>query len=49
MAGVKVLHEQIHVTAVLVAHDQQEAMELAEPLIVMRAGTSCSQATHCAL
>ncbi len=35
---VKVLHEQIHVTTVLVTHDQQEAMEVADQLIVMRAG-----------
>jgi sulfate transport system ATP-binding protein len=35
---VKVLHEQIHVTTVLVTHDQQEAMEVADQLIVMSAG-----------
>jgi sulfate transport system ATP-binding protein len=35
---VKVLHEQIQVTTVLVTHDQQEAMEVADQLIVMRAG-----------
>ncbi|MGC2486889.1 MAG: sulfate ABC transporter ATP-binding protein [Acidimicrobiales bacterium] len=35
---VKVLHEQIHVTTVLVTHDQQEAMEVADQLIVMRSG-----------
>ncbi|HEY1826072.1 MAG TPA: sulfate ABC transporter ATP-binding protein [Acidimicrobiales bacterium] len=35
---VRVLHEQIQVTTVLVTHDQQEAMEVADQLIVMRHG-----------
>jgi len=35
---VKELHAQIHVTTVLVTHDQQEAMEVADQLIVMRSG-----------
>jgi sulfate transport system ATP-binding protein len=35
---VKELHQQIHVTTVLVTHDQQEAMEVADQLIVMRSG-----------
>ncbi len=34
----KELHAQIHVTTVLVTHDQQEAMEVADQLIVMRSG-----------
>jgi sulfate transport system ATP-binding protein len=34
----KELHGQIHVTTVLVTHDQQEAMEVADQLIVMRSG-----------
>ena len=34
----KELHAQLHVTTVLVTHDQQEAMEVADQLIVMRAG-----------
>jgi sulfate transport system ATP-binding protein len=34
----KELHQQIHVTTVLVTHDQQEAMEVADQLIVMRSG-----------
>jgi sulfate transport system ATP-binding protein len=34
----KELHGQIHVTTVLVTHDQQEAMEVADQLIVMRNG-----------
>jgi len=34
----KELHGEIHVTTVLVTHDQQEAMEVADQLIVMRAG-----------
>jgi sulfate transport system ATP-binding protein len=34
----KELHGQIHVTTVLVTHDQQEAMEVADQLIVMRGG-----------
>ncbi len=35
---VKELHAQMPVTTVLVTHDQQEAMEVADQLIVMRAG-----------
>jgi sulfate/thiosulfate transport system ATP-binding protein len=35
---VKELHKQIRVTTVLVTHDQQEAMEVADQLIVMRHG-----------
>ncbi len=35
---VRELHEQIQVTTVLVTHDQQEAMEVADQLIVMKAG-----------
>ena len=34
----KEIHGQLHVTTVLVTHDQQEAMEVADQLIVMRAG-----------
>ena len=34
----KVLHAQMPVTTVLVTHDQQEAMEVADQLIVMRSG-----------
>ena len=34
----KELHGQLHVTTVLVTHDQQEAMEVADQLIVMRSG-----------
>lgn|GEM_PF-6069954 len=34
----KELHHQLPVTTVLVAHDQQEAMEVADQLIVMRSG-----------
>jgi sulfate transport system ATP-binding protein len=35
---VRELHEQIQVTTVLVTHDQQEAMEVADQLIVMKSG-----------
>ncbi len=35
----KELHNQIPVTTVLVTHDQQEAMEVADQLIVMRSGS----------
>jgi sulfate/thiosulfate transport system ATP-binding protein len=35
---VKELHAQMPVTTVLVTHDQQEAMEVADQLIVMRSG-----------
>jgi sulfate transport system ATP-binding protein len=34
----KELHQQLNVTTVLVTHDQQEAMEVADQLIVMRSG-----------
>ncbi len=34
----KELHTQLQVTTVLVTHDQQEAMEVADQLIVMRSG-----------
>jgi sulfate/thiosulfate transport system ATP-binding protein len=34
----KELHGELHVTTVLVTHDQQEAMEVADQLIVMRSG-----------
>jgi sulfate transport system ATP-binding protein len=32
------LHERVHVTTVLVTHDADEAMEVADQLVVMRAG-----------
>jgi sulfate transport system ATP-binding protein len=32
------LHEEIHVTTIFVTHDQEEAMELAEQIVVMNAG-----------
>jgi sulfate transport system ATP-binding protein len=32
------LHERVHVTTVLVTHDADEAMEIADQLVVMRAG-----------
>ncbi len=32
------LHEQIHVTTVFVTHDQEEAMDVAEQIVVMNAG-----------
>jgi sulfate/thiosulfate transport system ATP-binding protein len=37
-AWLRRLHDQMGVTTVLVTHDQEEAMELADRLIVMRAG-----------
>ncbi len=32
------LHEEIHVTTIFVTHDQEEAMELSEQIVVMNAG-----------
>jgi sulfate transport system ATP-binding protein len=32
------LHDEIHVTTIFVTHDQEEAMELAEEIVVMNAG-----------
>jgi sulfate transport system ATP-binding protein len=32
------LHEEVHVTTVLVTHDQEEAMELADRIVVLNAG-----------
>ena len=35
---VKELHQQIHVTTILVTHDQDEAMEVADQLLIMHKG-----------
>jgi sulfate transport system ATP-binding protein len=32
------LHEEIHVTTIFVTHDQEEAMEVAEQIVVMNKG-----------
>jgi len=32
------LHEEIHVTTIFVTHDQEEAMEVAEQIVVMNTG-----------
>jgi sulfate/thiosulfate transport system ATP-binding protein len=32
------LHDEVHVTSVFVTHDQEEAMEIADRVVVMRAG-----------
>jgi sulfate transport system ATP-binding protein len=37
-AWLRRLHEQVHVTTVLVTHDQEEAMEVADRIVVMNAG-----------
>jgi sulfate transport system ATP-binding protein len=37
-AWLRRLHEEVHVTTVLVTHDQEEAMELADEIVVLNAG-----------
>jgi sulfate/thiosulfate transport system ATP-binding protein len=37
-AWLRSLHEEIHVTTIFVTHDQEEAMELSEQIVVMNAG-----------
>jgi sulfate transport system ATP-binding protein len=37
-AWLRRLHEEIHVTTIFVTHDQEEAMELSEQIVVMNAG-----------
>jgi sulfate transport system ATP-binding protein len=37
-AWLRRLHDEIHVTTVLVTHDQEEAMEVADHLVVLRDG-----------
>jgi sulfate transport system ATP-binding protein len=37
-AWLKRLHDEVHVTTVLVTHDQEEAMELADSIVVLNAG-----------
>jgi len=37
-AWLRRLHEEIHVTTIFVTHDQEEAMEVAEQIVVMNAG-----------
>ncbi len=37
-AWLRHLHDEIHVTTVLVTHDQEEAMEVADQLVVLREG-----------
>src|SRR3954454_14017649 len=37
-AWLRRLHDQVHVTTVLVTHDQEEAMEVADRLVVLRDG-----------
>ncbi|MGH8002939.1 MAG: sulfate/molybdate ABC transporter ATP-binding protein, partial [Brasilonema sp.] len=37
-AGLRKLHEEVHVTTVLVTHDQEEAMEVADQIVVMNNG-----------
>ena len=37
-AWLKRLHDEVHVTTVLVTHDQEEAMELADTIVLLNAG-----------
>jgi sulfate transport system ATP-binding protein len=41
----RTLHEQIHVTTVLVTHDQEEALEVADRVVVMNGGRIEQQGT----
>jgi sulfate transport system ATP-binding protein len=38
-AWLRRLHEEVHVTTILVTHDQEEAMEVAEQIVVMNKGS----------
>ncbi len=37
-AWLRKLHDEVHVTTIIVTHDQEEAMEVADDLVVLRAG-----------
>jgi sulfate transport system ATP-binding protein len=37
-AGSRKLHDTIHVTSIFVTHDQEEALEVAEKIVVMNRG-----------
>ena len=43
------LHDEIHVTTIFVTHDQEEAMEVAEQIVVMNAGGSSRPARRASL
>ena len=40
------LHDEVHVTTVIVTHDQEEAMEVADRVVVMQSGRSSRRATR---
>ena len=39
-AWLRRLHEEMHVTTVFVTHDQEEAMEVADRIVIMNRGAS---------
>ena len=43
-AWLRRLHDEVHVTTVFVTHDQEEAMEVAEQIVVMNEGGSSRSA-----